>query len=826
MTILRADIHRALDDLIVHEEGMRFQSLAVILARERWKDLVATDRKKDLGADAIGNGRVLACSLTATLQKLRSDGLKIKEYFPDATELIFATPIAVSNAKSRDWAKDIFKELGLTLIVMSREDITTSLLSPTHIELCRSQLRMDTVTAAMAPQTEGVLPRQISAPPSVFVGRSRVTNKMIRAIEGGASMCGLHGMGGIGKTALAFMIAKSVGRNFTDAQIYVVLQRENGEVLSARDVMVHVIRSCAPQVQPPAEEALLHGMYRSVLFGKKALLLFDNVRDVQQVENILPPDSCLLLMTSRRRFVLPGLYSRQLRQLSPTSAHVLFCKIASDRTEDPLIDRIVSLCENVPLAVRSIACKLAARPDLSTEELVERLSDARTLLKLTGVEASLTVSYDLLATDLRDRFCILGIFTTSFDCAAAVAVWELDYLQGRDALGDLFAQSLLEYDATQKKYRLHDLVRKFALSKLSHDDEFEARRRHAAYFRDLLRAADDLYRKGGDDAIEGLALADNEWENISTGQQWAALAADASEDAREIANEYPDVGRDYLHFRQHPLERIRWREAALAAAERLGDKVRVGRHRGYLGLAFADLGELGKAKTLYETALLIARETRDRKYEGIWLGCIGMACDRMGDPATAIKDYFPAAIEIAVDCGDRRNEAIWLGNMGQALLGLTNCLRAKECFVQELNIAREIRHPRVEMMALNCLGETVRELGMPKDAIPLHRDSLRIARSIGDRRGEAYALGNLGDDFKLLGRGGKPLEYYRQALAILEETGDKRNEGLALLAISKEYKRLGNRIDARFFARRAWNTWKAIQDPRAEKARLELEDLE
>ena len=79
MTVLRTDIERALDDLISNEEGMRFQGLAVVLAKQHWPDLVASERKKDLGADAIGSGRVLACSLTATPGKLKSDAEKIKK---------------------------------------------------------------------------------------------------------------------------------------------------------------------------------------------------------------------------------------------------------------------------------------------------------------------------------------------------------------------------------------------------------------------------------------------------------------------------------------------------------------------------------------------------------------------------------------------------------------------------------------------------------------------------------------------------------------------------------------------------------------------------
>ena len=53
MTVLRSDIERALDDMISNEEGMRFQGLAVVLAKQRWPEFIACERKKDLGADAI-----------------------------------------------------------------------------------------------------------------------------------------------------------------------------------------------------------------------------------------------------------------------------------------------------------------------------------------------------------------------------------------------------------------------------------------------------------------------------------------------------------------------------------------------------------------------------------------------------------------------------------------------------------------------------------------------------------------------------------------------------------------------------------------------------
>jgi hypothetical protein len=103
MAALRSDIERALDDLISNEDGMKFQGLAVVLAKKRWPDLVASERKKDLGADAIakapfavdGVGKVLACSTTATLKKIRDDAKEIKEHFKDISQLVFATPATI-----------------------------------------------------------------------------------------------------------------------------------------------------------------------------------------------------------------------------------------------------------------------------------------------------------------------------------------------------------------------------------------------------------------------------------------------------------------------------------------------------------------------------------------------------------------------------------------------------------------------------------------------------------------------------------------------------------------------------------------------------------
>jgi hypothetical protein len=148
MVVLRSDIQKALDDLISNEEGMKFQGLAVVLAKQHWPDFIACERKKDLGADAIarayfaadGSGKALARSLTATLEKIKGDAAKVKEHFDDITTLVFATPSGVTNTIGESWAAAIRKDFGYELIMMSREDIITSLMDPSNAPLCRTHL--------------------------------------------------------------------------------------------------------------------------------------------------------------------------------------------------------------------------------------------------------------------------------------------------------------------------------------------------------------------------------------------------------------------------------------------------------------------------------------------------------------------------------------------------------------------------------------------------------------------------------------------------------------------------------------------------------------
>ena len=108
MAILRTDIERALDDLIAHQDGLRFQGLAVAIGKLRWTMLIARPRKKTAvwklrsgERDAEGFGKGLAASITATQSKVLADAAKAKCNFPDLKALLFVT--AAPGSYSREW---------------------------------------------------------------------------------------------------------------------------------------------------------------------------------------------------------------------------------------------------------------------------------------------------------------------------------------------------------------------------------------------------------------------------------------------------------------------------------------------------------------------------------------------------------------------------------------------------------------------------------------------------------------------------------------------------------------------------------------------------
>lgn len=149
--------------------------------------------------------------------------------------------------------------------------------------------------------------------------------------------------------------------------------------------MAHALRAYKPVGKLPDEPNRLAAAYGSVLHGQRALLLFDNAANREQVEPLLSPPGCLLMITSRAHFSVPGLRAIDLDSLPPADAETLLLNIAL--RIGSYAAQLAKLCGGLPMALRLGGSALAEREDLVPDEYIRRLDDAQTRLEL--IEADL-----------------------------------------------------------------------------------------------------------------------------------------------------------------------------------------------------------------------------------------------------------------------------------------------------------------------------------------------------------------------------------------------------------------------------------------------------
>ncbi|MCL4531569.1 MAG: tetratricopeptide repeat protein [Chloroflexi bacterium] len=328
------------------------------------------------------------------------------------------------------------------------------------------------VTINKMPESRFSHLHQLYAPPADFTGREAELGILLQKIrKGGVAISGLHGMGGIGKTALALKLADLLKEQYPDAQFFLDLHgvdKDQQEPLTPAQAMAHVILNLQPgeklsdEKGQPFDEERVGVVYRSVLYGKRAILLWDNARDADQIKPLLV-QNCLTLVTSRQHFVLPGLDAITLETLSEEDSRSLVMKIAPRLTTKDA-DEISRLCGYLPLALRTAASALDNRPDLSPADYIQRLKDAQTRLGL--VEASFQTSYDLLNETAQMRFQQLGVFSSSFGREALQAIWQTETEETDQTIAQLLQDSLLDYDTDISRYILHDMLKIFARAKL------------------------------------------------------------------------------------------------------------------------------------------------------------------------------------------------------------------------------------------------------------------------------------------------------------------------------------------------------------------------
>lgn len=344
-----------------------------------------------------------------------------------------------------------------------------------------------------APVTESavvpVRPAQLPATVPDFTGRASFVRELsdVLASASGAdaqvmAVSALAGIGGVGKTTLAVHVAHGARSSFPDGQLYVDLQGAGSRSAEPETVLGSFLRALgtADSAIPDSLEERA-ALYRSVLDGRKVLVLLDNARDAAQVRPLLPGTAgCAALVTSRVRMVdLAGAHLVDLDVMSPEEALALFTKIVGEErvgSERKAALDVVAACGFLPLAIRIAASRLAARRTWTVSVLAAKLADERRRLDELqagdlAVKATFELGYGQLEPTQARAFRLLGLADgPDISLAAAAAVLDLPAEDTEDLLESLVDTSLLE-SAAPGRYRFHDLVRLYARACAERDEQ-------------------------------------------------------------------------------------------------------------------------------------------------------------------------------------------------------------------------------------------------------------------------------------------------------------------------------------------------------------------
>jgi hypothetical protein len=288
------------------------------------------------------------------------------------------------------------------------------------------------------------------------------------------------GSGGLGKTSLAVHAAHRVRASFPDGQLYVDLLGATDHPLPAADVLARFLRDLGVDGRDiPVEEEERAARYRTVLAGRRMLVVLDNARDAAQVRPLLPGTaSSAVLVTTRSR--MPDLASTRLVDLNvldDEEALALFTKVVGDEraaAEPEATAELLLACAGLPLAIRICAARLATRSGWTIRAMASRLRDEhRRLDELRvgdlAVRASFQVSFASLPAAPRPEghrpghaFRLLGLWQgPSISSAAAAALFGTQEYLAADALETLVDAHLLESKAPDR-YKFHDLLRVYS----------------------------------------------------------------------------------------------------------------------------------------------------------------------------------------------------------------------------------------------------------------------------------------------------------------------------------------------------------------------------
>ncbi|MET8995278.1 BTAD domain-containing putative transcriptional regulator [Amycolatopsis sp. NPDC004169] len=568
---------------------------------------------------------------------------------------------------------------------------------------------------------EPQVPHQLPADLRGFSGREcdlKALHALLpEAADAGAStpIASVEGMGGIGKTTLAVHFAHEVADRFPGGQVHLDLRGygpgEPVEPSAALEAMLTALG--VPCDQIPGDLDGRAASWRTHTAGRRLLVLLDNANRTEQVSPLLPGPGCLVVITSRwqlRALVAThGARRIALEELGDEDAVALLAAtIGHDRVaRDPAAaERFVRYCGGLPLAIRILAVRAAAFPDLPLDEFVGSPdSDVLGSFDLgdgegTNIRSVFSYSYQALPPSTARLLRLLGLSTgVDFTVPAAAAVAGLDVAATRPMLETLAAAHLLA-QPRPGRYQFHDLIRAYAGEAASQVDS--ASERDAAldrllgwYLASALNASrlmrpERYYRLLELDDLEGGAVFGSYHEALDWfGEEYGNLIA-----AVHLARRR---GRDD----------VCWKLAWL------------------LQSYFVTRSRLDDWRSVFAVALEAARASGHRPGEAGILSGLGVV-NGVARQYAESRRYLEQVLAIQRELGAREGEARAQYNLAMAAHNLDDCAWAYEHGVQALAIVRELGLGHFEASVLRALGDICTSMGDHEQALRLADAALAI----------------------------------------------------------------------------------------------------
>ncbi|MEV4052342.1 tetratricopeptide repeat protein [Amycolatopsis sp. NPDC049688] len=661
-----------------------------------------------------------------------------------------------------------------------------------------------------APREQLPVPRLL--PPAVrdFAGRDDQLARLDELLPGetraaATVISAVDGTAGVGKTTLAVQWAHRVEHHFPDGTLFADLRGYGPSApVHPSSVLTSFLRVLGIEEDrlPAALDAQV-SLYRSLLAGRRVLVLLDNAGSAEQVRPLLPGAAgCLVLVTSRAS--LTGLLVAEaasqltLDLFSQEEAHVLLRRVlgsARVAAEPEAVAALVEVCARLPLALRIAATRIATRRHTSVAEIVADIAADQSGLDVLsssrdGGSAVRTVfdwSYTGLAGEQARLFRRLGLHPgPEFGVPAAAAVAGVDGTTAYRQLEALAEVHLVEA-VGGRRYRLHDLLHAYAAHRAELDDDPEHRRaardRLFSWYARTARAADRLVFPGLEaPAVElpasgpKVPMADRSaalaWLTTEQANLTAVLRAAAGHHAHAAAVVLAGTAR-FLGLREQASWSVRFEAESLglAAARAAGNRAAEALLLGFRGDTLADLGRWDAAEADFRRQLELADELGDPARQQVALSGLGQVRFLQERYAEA-REFYLRALPRA---GGGRREAVIECNLSRISVRLGEFEQAREHAERELVLRREAADHVGEAYALCDVAVALQGLGAHDTAIEYAGQAAALYRTLaGTETLLAEALETAAISLEQSGDRARAARSLAEAAALLENLDAER----------------------------------------------------